>query len=79
MRGSEGEPRIGPIIGTIVLFPIPEFFRDLKMYNPFISAGVLLFVVYVMPQGLVALPAVLKSRLTGWRGPKSVDAVSASS
>ena len=68
----------GPIIGTIVLFLIPEFFRDLKMYNPFISAGVLLFVVYVMPQGLVALPAVVKSRLAGLRGAKGVDAISAS-
>jgi branched-chain amino acid transport system permease protein len=52
---------IGPIIGTFVLFLIPEFFRDLKTYSPFISAALLLIVVYLMPQGLVGLPQLIKS------------------
>jgi ABC-type branched-subunit amino acid transport system permease subunit len=42
----------GPIIGTFVLFLIPEFFQDLKMYFPYISAGILLIVVYLLPWGL---------------------------
>jgi branched-chain amino acid transport system permease protein len=53
----------GPIIGTFILILIPEFFRDLKIYSPFISAGILLIVVYLMPQGLVGLPRLIKSRL----------------
>jgi branched-chain amino acid transport system permease protein len=45
----------GPIIGTAVLFMIPEIFRQLKEYTPFLFAGILLLVVFVMPQGLVGL------------------------
>jgi branched-chain amino acid transport system permease protein len=52
----------GPIIGTFILILIPEFFRDLKIYSPFISAGILLIVVYLMPQGLVGLPQLIRSR-----------------
>jgi branched-chain amino acid transport system permease protein len=50
----------GPIIGTFVLFLIPEYFRDLKMYSPYISAIMLLIVVYLMPQGLVSLPQLMR-------------------
>ncbi|MGA2110065.1 MAG: branched-chain amino acid ABC transporter permease, partial [Syntrophorhabdales bacterium] len=59
----------GPLIGTFVLFLIPEFFSDLKMYAPFISAGILLIVVYLLPGGFVTLPGLLKSRL-GYLGDK---------
>jgi len=45
----------GPIIGTIVLFVLPELFRELKEYTPFLFAGIMLLVVFVMPQGLVGL------------------------
>jgi branched-chain amino acid transport system permease protein len=50
----------GPIIGTFVLFLIPEYFRDLKMYSPYISAIILLIVVYLMPQGIVGLPQLMR-------------------
>jgi len=52
---------IGPIIGTAILVLIPEFFRGLKIYSPYISAGILLIVVYLMPQGLVGLPQLVRS------------------
>ena len=52
---------VGPIIGTFILILIPEFFRDLKMYSPFISAVILGIVVYLMPQGLVGLPQMVTS------------------
>jgi branched-chain amino acid transport system permease protein len=51
----------GPIIGTFILILIPEFFRDLKMYSPYISAAILIIIVYLMPQGLVGLPQMVKS------------------
>jgi branched-chain amino acid transport system permease protein len=51
----------GPIIGTFVLVLIPEIFRDLKIYSPFISAAILLLVVYLMPQGLVGLLQLIRS------------------
>jgi branched-subunit amino acid ABC-type transport system permease component len=65
----------GPIIGTFILVLIPEFARDLKIFSPFISAGILLIVVYLMPQGLVALPQLIRSRLLERRkGEKAAHA-----
>jgi len=54
----------GPIIGTTVLMIISEFSRDLKEYSPYISAVLLLIVVYLMPQGLVSLPRLIRSAFT---------------
>jgi ABC-type branched-subunit amino acid transport system permease subunit len=51
----------GPIVGTFVLFLVPEFLRDLKIYSPFVSAAILLIVVYLMPRGLVSLPQIISS------------------
>jgi len=52
----------GPIIGTAILVLIPEFFRSLKMYSPYISAAILIIVVYLMPGGLASLPRLMRSR-----------------
>lgn len=52
----------GPIIGAAVLFVVPELFRDLKEYTPYLYAGILLFVVFAMPEGLVGIP----DRLGSW-------------
>jgi ABC-type branched-subunit amino acid transport system permease subunit len=52
----------GPIIGALVLFLLPEVFRDLKMYTPYISAGILLIVVYLAPQGIAGLPRLISSK-----------------
>jgi branched-chain amino acid transport system permease protein len=46
----------GPIAGTAVLLIIPELLRHLKQYVPFIYAGILLIVLFLMPQGLAGLP-----------------------
>ncbi len=62
----------GPIIGTIILIIIPEFFRDLKMYAPFVNAAILGIVVYLMPQGLVSLPQMVRSWLTKCQNTKKV-------
>jgi branched-chain amino acid transport system permease protein len=65
----------GPIVGTLILFLIPEAFRDLKIYAPFISAVILLFVVYVLPKGLASLPEVIFSkRGEGKRGKRIAHA-----
>lgn len=53
----------GPIIGTALLFIIPELLRGMKEFVPFISAGILLIVVYVMPEGLVSLFKLIHSRV----------------
>ncbi|MGD0662291.1 MAG: branched-chain amino acid ABC transporter permease [Syntrophorhabdales bacterium] len=53
----------GPIVGTVLLVVVPEIFRELKAFVPYVSAGILLLVVYLMPQGLVSLPRLIRSRL----------------
>jgi branched-chain amino acid transport system permease protein len=57
----------GPIVGTLILILIPEFFRDLKTFSPFISAAILAVVAYLMPQGLVGLPQLVRSQCMRWR------------
>ncbi len=45
----------GPIIGTAVLVIIPEMFRDLKMFTPYVFAGVIILIIFLIPQGLAGL------------------------
>ena len=54
----------GPIIGTAILIIVPELLRGLKEYVPYISAVILLIVVFVMPEGLVGLPKLVRSLMT---------------
>ncbi len=50
----------GPILGTAVLLLVQTYARNLQAYVPFILAGVLLIVLYLMPQGLVGLPEQIR-------------------
>jgi branched-chain amino acid transport system permease protein len=50
----------GPILGTAVILLLQVFARSLKEYVPFIPAAILLIVLFLMPQGLVSMPAQLK-------------------
>ncbi|HEY78376.1 MAG TPA: branched-chain amino acid ABC transporter permease [Dehalococcoidia bacterium] len=62
----------GPIIGTAVLMVVPELFRELKEFVPFLSAGILLVVVFLMPQGLVGLPQLVRSWIVRRRERKAI-------
>jgi ABC-type branched-subunit amino acid transport system permease subunit len=53
----------GPTIGVIVLVVIPEVFRSLRQYAPFIFGSVMLLVIFLMPQGLAGLFQIVKA----WR------------
>jgi len=48
----------GPIVGTAVLILLPEFVREMQMFTPFVSAAILLIMVYFIPGGLVSLPSM---------------------
>jgi branched-chain amino acid transport system permease protein len=54
----------GPIIGTFILVTVSEFSLALKAYSPYISAAILAIVAYLMPQGLVGLPGLIRARFT---------------
>ena len=51
----------GPIIGTALLIIVPQLLSSLKQYVPFISAGILLIIFYVMHDGLISLPRLIRS------------------
>ena len=59
----------GPIVGTAVLLIIPELFRELREYVPFLFAAILLFVLFLMPEGLAGLPR----QITLWHDKKKKD------
>jgi branched-chain amino acid transport system permease protein len=53
----------GPLIGTPILYFIPQYyFSNLKSYSPFIPAVILIVIAYLMPKGLAGLIFMLKSR-----------------
>jgi len=62
----------GPIVGTVILILISEFARDLKEFSPYLSAVLLIIVVYLMPKGLVSLPQLIRSAFTERRKGKRV-------
>ncbi len=61
---------VGPIIGAIILTLLPQVFMSFSAYQPFIYVVALYLVLYLVPGGLVDLPALIRSRfiLRGERG-----------
>jgi branched-chain amino acid transport system permease protein len=53
--GGEGT-FIGPAIGAILLTVLPEVARPLKNWMPLLFAGILMLIIFLMPEGLVGLP-----------------------
>ena len=60
----------GPIVGTIVLFLVPQFYTDLRTIVPYISAFLMLAVVFLIPDGIASLPRLVKLRLEAIRKSK---------
>ena len=50
----------GPIVGALILTLIPEAFRTLREYQPFIFVSVLFLVVFLLPGGLSDLVERIK-------------------
>ncbi len=50
----------GPIIGAFILTVIPELAREVKEFEPFVFAGILLLIILFMPEGLISLPHRLR-------------------
>jgi branched-chain amino acid transport system permease protein len=66
----------GPIVGTTILILLSEYSRDLKEYSPYIPAVLLLIIVFLMPQGLVSLPRLIRSWYSERKKGKKVAHVS---
>ncbi len=53
----------GPIIGTPILYFIPQYYlSDLRAYSPYIPAVILVLIAYFMPKGLAGLIFTIKAR-----------------
>jgi branched-chain amino acid transport system permease protein len=57
----------GPIIGAGVLVLIPELFRNLKEFVPYIFCAILLLVLFFAPNGLVGIPSQIKQWIISTR------------
>ena len=58
-----GKRFAGAIIGAIVLTVLPEAFRVVKEYQPFVFVAVLFIVIFALRGGLVTLPDVIKAQI----------------
>ena len=67
---------VGPVIGTFILFLLPETVRDLQIYSPYFSAFLLLVVLFLMPRGLVSLPDLIRSWYSERRNREEISHVS---
>lgn len=65
----------GPIIGTAILYMIPEVFRSLGTAAPLVLGVVMLIVVYLMPQGIAGLYEQVRARVTRNGSGKVADGV----
>ncbi len=52
----------GPIVGTAFLRIVPELFRGMTEYTPFLTAGILIIVAYFLRGGIVGLVKTIASR-----------------
>jgi len=66
----------GPIIGTGILVMTPEVFRWMKAYAPLIVGGIMVIVVFLMPEGIIGLvnQIKVKTRKTDRAGEAKIDA-----
>lgn len=62
----------GPIIGTVILILFTDLFSKVQQYTPFISAAILLIVVYILPKGLISIPSVIWAKVTELRKGRRV-------
>lgn len=53
----------GPVIGASLMTALPEVLRGAVMYEPLISAAILILILFFLPGGLASLPRVIRTRM----------------
>ena len=64
----------GAILGAFLLTILPEIFRVLKEYEPFVFVGILFIIIFLLPGGLVDLPQLVRARIRKYREVEPSDA-----
>ena len=60
----------GPLLGSFFMTLVPEFLRGTKEYEPVVYAVILILVMFLLPGGLVTLPARLRGGKKKVQGSK---------
>jgi len=55
---------LGPLLGTFFLTLAPEFLRVARAYEPVVYAVILILIMFLLPGGLISLPARLQRKRT---------------
>ncbi len=60
--GGGREVLIGPVIGALAFSGLPELFGIPTGYEPIFFGAILIFIVTILPGGLVSIPSILRRR-----------------
>jgi len=60
--GGGREVLIGPVIGALALSGLPELFGIPAGYEPIFFGAILIFIITILPGGLVSIPSILRRR-----------------
>jgi branched-chain amino acid transport system permease protein len=64
---------LGPILGTVLLLFIPEVARSIQEYVPLLFGALLVFVVFVIPEGIMGLAGSLASRVARFAAKRRAE------
>ncbi len=54
---------LGPVLGTFFMTLVPEMLRQTKEYEPVVYAVILILVMFLLPGGLITLPARIRGKI----------------
>ena len=54
---------LGPVLGTFFMTLVPEILRQTKEYEPVVYAVILILVMFLLPGGLITLPARIRGKI----------------
>jgi branched-chain amino acid transport system permease protein len=60
--GGGREVLVGPVIGALAFSGLPQLFGIAAGYEPIFFGAVLIFVITILPGGLVSIPSILRRR-----------------
>ena len=60
--GGGREVLIGPVIGALAFSGLPQLFGIPTGYEPIFFGAILIFIITILPGGLVSIPSILRRR-----------------
>ena len=63
----------GPIVGTAILYLVPYIMGEFKGYAPYFQAGVIIAVIFLIPEGMTSLLGQTASWIREFRGRRETS------